>query len=534
MNRIPLAALYGRLSKEDLKKIKKGDDSESIKNQKLMLTEYAMRMGWQIYDFYIDEDISGIGEYRPEFERLIKDAERQEFDIVLCKSQSRFTRDMIQVEKIIHENFLEWGIRFIGLTDGADTAVAGNKKSRQINGLTNEWYVEDQSNNIKGVLKTKMEDGQFIGSFAPYGYEKDPNDKHKLIIDEEAASVVRLIYKLYLQGKGTHIIAQELSEKGIPKPTIYKQNKGYNFTVPNLGKFNLWGHTTINRILRNQVYIGTLIQGKETTVSYKNRKRINVDEDKWIVIENNHESIIDKKDFYNVQSLLDSKRRVLTKKKESHIFATKVKCAHCGGSMIRCTTRGKSYDDMTYAYLKCKNNTLSKGKICNHKNRISFEDLYKAVEEEFLELIEIYKSNSAAIDNTTNLIRRVDYASEINKLNLEFKKVDYKIKEKERAITNLYLDKSNGLVDDKMYSMISGTLLEEIKQLECSKKSMHQDIENLEVLENQKISADQLLKKYLESNKQLTHEIVVECIDYITISAVDEDGNREINIYWKL
>ena len=155
MNRIPLAALYGRLSKEDLKKIKKGDDSESIKNQKLMLTEYAMRMGWQIYDFYIDEDISGIGEYRPEFERLIKDAERQEFDIVLCKSQSRFTRDMIQVEKIIHENFLEWGIRFIGLTDGADTAVAGNKKSRQINGLTNEWYVEDQSNNIKGVLKPR-------------------------------------------------------------------------------------------------------------------------------------------------------------------------------------------------------------------------------------------------------------------------------------------------------------------------------------------------------------------------------------------
>lgn len=145
-------AIYCRLSEEDRNKLNKDDDSESIQNQKNMLIEYTLKMGWQIYDIYSDDDFKGSDRNRPEFNRLLQDAEKKLFDIVLCKSQSRFTRELELVEKYIHGKFLEWNIRFIGYADNADTDNAGNKKSRQINGLVNEWYLEDLSNNIRSVF----------------------------------------------------------------------------------------------------------------------------------------------------------------------------------------------------------------------------------------------------------------------------------------------------------------------------------------------------------------------------------------------
>lgn len=526
-------ALYIRLSKEDMEKIKEGDDSESIKNQRLMLSEYSMKMNWQIYDFYVDEDISGAGEYRPEFERLLKDAKNREFDIVLCKSQSRFTRDMVEVEDIIHSKFLEWGIRFIGITDNADTAVPGNKKSRQINGLVNEWYLEDLSNNIRSTYRSKMEDGQFLGAFAPYGYKKDPQDKHKFVIDEEAAKVVRLIFQLYLQGKGTQAIAKILTGKGIPKPTFYKKSKGYKFNVPNLSKYAAWGHTTINRILKNPVYIGTLTQGKETTVSYKNRKRISVSPDKWVVKKNTHEPIISSNDFYKVQELLKSKRKVKRHQDETHIFATKVKCLHCGGTMVRYSTVSRKNKNIKYMYLRCKNNLLSP-EICKFKNRITYDELYKVVEAEFNDIINLYMANPEAVDSTKKMISRIDYADEIKQEEKKIKEIDYKILEKKRTLTSLYEDKAKKIVDEESYMAISSTILDEIAQFELTKKNVAQDIKRLKILEEQRVDKEEVLKKYIESNKKLTHEIVVECIDYIEIGAESGDGERDINIHWKL
>ena len=248
-------AIYIRLSKEDIDKINMGDNSESIKNQKLMLSEYATRKGWQIFDFYIDEDYSGADTSRPAFDRLLRDAEKREFDIVLCKQQNRFLRNLEAVEEIIHGKFYEWNIRFVSLLDGADTAIEGNKKSRQIHGMVDEWYLEDLSKNIKNTFRSKMKVGQYLGSFAPYGYKKDPEDRHKLIIDEEVADNVRRIFNLYLKGYGTHRIAQTLTKEGIERPSAYMKRKYENFSLPNVSDYNLWGHTTINRILRNPIYM---------------------------------------------------------------------------------------------------------------------------------------------------------------------------------------------------------------------------------------------------------------------------------------
>ena len=170
-------AIYCRLSEEDKNKRCVEDDSESIRNQKAMLCEYVYKHNWELYDIYSDEDYAGTDRERPQFKKLLEDAENKKFDIVLCKTQSRFTRELELVEKYIHGLFPIWGIRFISIVDNADTENKGNKKARQINGLVNEWYLEDMSENIKSVLTSKRKKGEHIGSFALYGYKKDPNKK---------------------------------------------------------------------------------------------------------------------------------------------------------------------------------------------------------------------------------------------------------------------------------------------------------------------------------------------------------------------
>ena len=220
-------AIYCRLSEEDRNKQFETDDSNSIQNQKSMLLQYAMEQGWELYNIYSDDDYTGSDRRRPEFNRLLKDAEQHRFDIILCKTQSRFTRELELVEKYIHGLFPIWGIRFISIVDNADTANKGNKKSRQINGLVNEWYLEDMSENIRSVLTNRRKNGFHIGAFALYGYKKDPNQKGHLIIDEEAAQVVRRIFDMTLE-------PLPLSEKCLPcfhKVTVKLQSPVCSMTA---------------------------------------------------------------------------------------------------------------------------------------------------------------------------------------------------------------------------------------------------------------------------------------------------------------
>ena len=237
------AAIYCRLSKEDEDKI---GESESIQNQKSMLLQYALENGFDIYQIYSDEDYSGIDRNRPAFNAMIEAASEHKFDVVLTKTQSRFTRDMELVEKYLHGKFMEWGVRFIAVVDHVDTNDTANKKSRQINGLINEWYLEDLSTNVRSVLDHKRKEGLFIGSFARYGYCKDPNAKGKLIIDPEAAEVVRRIFSMALNGIGAHKIARILNDEKIPSPTAYKQLHGihYRSALKNTNAA-LWSSPTI-------------------------------------------------------------------------------------------------------------------------------------------------------------------------------------------------------------------------------------------------------------------------------------------------
>ena len=212
--------IYERLSDEDKDKVNKEDVSESIKNQKnLLISEIEKRPDFVLVDEYSDEDLSGAGTYRPEFERLIRDCENGKIDVVLCKSQSRFSRDMEIVERYINNKFKEWNIRFISLVDNIDTDNKSNKKSIQILGLTNEWYLEDLSDNIKRTIRNKKESGQFTGSFAPYGYLRSEEDKHKLVIDPVASIIVKKIFEMAANGVGLSDITSYLNDNNIKTPS---------------------------------------------------------------------------------------------------------------------------------------------------------------------------------------------------------------------------------------------------------------------------------------------------------------------------
>lgn len=328
------AVLYLRLSKEDLNKLQEGDDSASIKNQRLMLTEYALSQGYRIERVYSDDDESGLYDDRPGFEHMMEDARLGEFDIVIAKSQSRFSRNMEHIEKYLHHDFPLLGIRFIGVADHADTENMGNKKARQINGLVNEWYCEDLSNNIRSVFKAKMKDGQFLGSSCPYGYRKDPEDHNHLLIDSYAASIVRRIYALYLDGYGKGKIASILSAEGVLIPTRYKQEVlGISYKNSRLlPETTAWSYQSIHTILKNPVYIGTLVQNKYNKISYKDKEKIKMPREAWIVAENTHEPIIDKHTFELVQEL-QKQRTKSVHATPNGIFSGKLFCADCKKAM---------------------------------------------------------------------------------------------------------------------------------------------------------------------------------------------------------
>lgn len=370
------AALYLRLSKEDLHKMKEGDDSISIRNQRLMLTDYALSHGYRIVEVYSDDDESGLYDDRPGFERMMEDARLGRFELVIAKSQSRFSRNMEHIEKYLHHDFPLLGIRFIGVADNADTQNMGNKKARQINGLVNEWYCEDLSDNIRSVFKAKMKDGQFLGSSCPYGYRKDPENHNHLLVDAYAASIVRKIYAWYLEGYGKAKIASMLSDEGILIPTRYKQEiLGIPYKNSKLlPETKAWSYQTVHTILGNPVYVGTLVQNKYNKVSYKDKEKVRMPRESWIVVEHTHEPIIDEHTFDLVQEL-QKQRTKSVHMMPIGVFSGKLFCADCKKSMERQYARHGKREFIGYV---CKTYKKQGKRFCE-SHKILKEELEDAV-----------------------------------------------------------------------------------------------------------------------------------------------------------
>lgn len=309
-------ALYLRLSKEDLiKDTKENSDlrvqySKSIINQENVLREYAQKNGFNVVEVYKDDDYSGLYNDRPGFEQMIEDAVAgKKFNIILSKTQSRFTRNSQHAEYYFNNLFKQYGIRFIGAFDGTDTGRYEMKKSMQIYGLVNEWYSEDLSNNIKCVFKSKQRAGEYLAASACYGYFKDENDRHHLVIDEYAAKVVRYIFKLYIAGESKRSIAKKLTDKNIPTPSIYKKEiLKINYYNPNFTGNRNWSYQTVHSVLNNEIYIGSVVANVSQKVSFKSKKKRKNKKEDWIVVKNCHEPIIDSQTWKKAQELQNIRR----------------------------------------------------------------------------------------------------------------------------------------------------------------------------------------------------------------------------------
>lgn len=523
------AALYLRLSKEDVDKINKGDDSESIINQRLLLMDYAIHHDMQVVDVYSDDDYSGLYDDRPEFDRLIRDSKLGKFNIVISKTQSRFTRNMEHMEKYLHHDFPLLGIRFIGVVDGVDTQNAGNKKSRQINGLINEWYCEDLSNNIRAVFQQKMKDGQFLGAFAPYGYLKDPKDKYKFVIDEYAANVVRRIYALFLEGHSTKSICNILQEDGVLNPTLYKQSLGLNYQnvkSDEFGvKYNLWSETTVKRILSNETYIGTLLQGTCKKASYKDKKVVPVPRDQWYVIENHHEAIIDAETFYMVAKLR-SKRRVCKENqngvKKTHIFAGKMRCADCGHTMIKSGGGG---------YLRCQLANKSRNKECT-THGINISAVEKCVKDRLQEIVSNVLEQGNYVSELENEVQDNGIKNREKDSKKQIRDIDIKREQISKSMKTLYADRVNNVVSYDMFCQLKDDFDLELNSLNEKRKNLLKEIELLEIEKKSRKNALDIVDKYTDYSV-LTHAMVNDFIDYIEIGEKNkETDEQEIVIHW--
>lgn len=515
-------AIYCRLSDEDRNKSSSSDDSESIQNQKLLLTKYVVERGWTIYKIYSDDDYSGLDRERPEFNRMLKDAEAGKFDIILCKHQSRFTREMEMVEKYLHGKLTEWGIRFISVTDNADTSEKGNKKSRQINGLVNEWYCEDISEAIRASFNIKREKGKFIGSFAPYGYTKDPKDKNSLIIDEAAARIVKQIYDWYLQGYGTQHIARLLDDKGIPNPTKYKQNQGLNFrNAAQTDGYGLWNKLTVKRILKNQLYIGNMVQGRTARINYKDKKKTELPPSSWIIVKDTHEAIIDKNTFKLVQERIAARIRS-TGTGTAHILASRIKCLDCGSTLNK-VSQGK------YSYLRCKLYCIDPKKELCRSHSINLEKLIEAVAEKIRICINRYSDEDYL---ARELMQEQDIERKIITLERSLKALDKRSKEIEITLASAYRDKANGKISEVEYRIISSNLAGEMENLTAKRKELTDELEKARNSINEVDKWVEVVRKY-KSFEQLTPEMVNELIEYIAVGEKDrETEEQKIIIHW--
>lgn len=512
-------AIYCRLSEEDRNKQFETDDSNSIQNQKAMLLQYAMEQGWELYNIYSDDDYTGADRRRPEFNRLLGDAEAKRFDIILCKTQSRFTRELELVEKYIHGLFPIWGIRFVSIVDNADTANKGNKKSRQINGLVNEWYLEDMSDNIRSVLTSRRLSGFHIGAFALYGYKKDPDRKGHLLIDEEAAAVVREVFTLFSQGYGKTAIARMLNDRGIPNPTEYKRLHGLRYKQPKGKNSTLWKYFAISDMLANEIYIGNMVQGKYGSVSYKTKQCKPRSKDEWYVVEGTHEPIINRELWDRVQKLVGERAKPFDVGTVG-LFAKKARCANCGYVMRSSKNRGRHY-------LQCSNRHVAKDSCIG--SFISVDVLEQLVIYELNRLSEEYLDKDLAVQNIEFSGNLQEQKSRLTNDIATYRK---KIEKYSKGIRDLYLDKVKGLLNESDYTEMTKDFMSNRDRLEKLITENEKQIAELD--ETIAVGDDrrELVDQYADL-KHLTREMVVELIDYIIVGKrLKGMEHAPIEIHW--
>ncbi len=387
---------YVRLSKED--KIK--DESNSITNQKEIITSYIKKNeDLELIDFYIDNGYSGTTFDRPDYKRMFNDLVSGKVNTVIVKDLSRFGRNHVESDNYIENILPGYNVRFISIIDDIDSLNKNNSTDSvliPLKNLMNDQYAKDISVKVRSTLKMKQLNGEFIGVTAPYGYLKNPKDKHKFIIDKEASYIVKKIFNMALLGKSRKEIAEHLNNKNVLTPSLYKLSKE-NTNNEELIRSKKWNAEIVNRILRNETYTGTLIQNIKTKPNYRTDKLIDVNKDEWIITKNHHEPIINKDKFDEVQQILNRKIKV-NKNDDIDLFSGYLKCSHCGSNL----TIKKSKNQI---YYYC--GSYIKDKSCL-KYSINKKNLEQKVKDEIMKNYDIEQLDRKTLNELIDMIYVID------------------------------------------------------------------------------------------------------------------------------
>jgi recombinase len=504
--------IYIRLSKEDEEK-EKYSESESIQNQRALLMQYIKENKLNFIAEYVDDGISGTSFDRPGFNKMIEDIENGKINMVITKDLSRLGRNYVQSGYYTETYFPEHNVRYIAILDNIDTAIdSANNDIAPFKSILNEMYAKDTSKKINSVLQSKRKQGEYLGT-APYGYKKDPENKYHLIIDEEAAKVVKLIFERYLEGYGTMQIADYLSEQKIPIPSDYNKKKRGAKSIT----YGLWAQSTVRFILSNEIYTGTVIQGKRKKLSFKSKKFIDVPEEDWVKVPNMHEAIVSIEDYERAKRIIESTKgsRVV---ENDYLFKGLLRCYDCKGYIgIR------SPDKNGNIYGRCQRyGRYGKFDVCSPHN---FN--YQVFEESMiLVLKEICKeySNKKRLEEIVKKSR----SKENKELDLRnrLKTYEAQIQKETRKLELLYEDRLSEIITVDSYIENANRIKNEVKEYQERIKEIQQELSGEENSKNKDEKLNNLVDEFLNMEKP-TKEIIREFIEKIEIHS-----DKQVDIYF--
>lgn len=523
-------ALYLRLSRDD----ELQGESSSITTQRSMLQQFAKDNQLNVIDVYIDDGWSGTNFDRPEFQRMIEDIESGRINCVVTKDLSRLGRNYILTGQYTELYFPSKQVRYIAIDDSVDSEK-GESEIAPFKNIINEWVARDTSRKVKSAMRVKFADGAHYGAYAPLGYKKHPDIKGKILIDEETSWIVLKIFDLAHQGMGAAKITKILREEKVPTSSWLNYQRYGTFAhvyedKPESKRYE-WTIGQVKNMLKDELYIGNSIHNKQSTISFKNKKKVRNPESEWFRVENTHEPLIDKDVFYQVQEQIKSRRRE-TKNKTTQIFSGLVKCGDCGWSMRFGTNNQNS---KPYSYYSCSfYGQFGKGYCSSHY--IRYDVLYESVLERLQYWSKEVRNDEekvlAKIQKAGNSERIMAKKKAISSL----KKAEKRQKEIDRLFMKMYEDRANEKITERNFSMLSTKYQGEQSELAEQIATLQ---EELKKSEQEMISAEKwidLIKEY-SMPKELTASLLNTMIEKILIHAPEksENGERiqEIEIYYR-
>ena len=506
MSNLKKTALYCRLSQDDGLE----GDSNSIQNQKNILQKFAEDHHFPNPCFYVDDGFSGGNFQRPAFQQMISDMENGEIGIIVTKDLSRLGRNQLHTGLYIEERFPMFGVRYIAINDNVDTDSNESNDLMPFKNLFNEWFIRDTSQKIRAVLKAKAERGERLGTRAPYGYRKDPDTK-KLIVDDEAAAIVRRIFAMCASGSGPSQVARILKKEQILTPTMYAYTRyGITHTCLDTAHPYNWSDSAIANLLENEIYLGNTINMKHSSRSYKDKRRVEHPREECLVFENTHPALITREVWDVVQRVRKNKRR-LTKMEEQNKYSGLVFCADCGSNMVlhRAHTMSASYNHFTCRTYK-KDGEACTGHYIREcvLDEVVLEDLRRvtAMAREHPEKFAAYIGSKQSAELQREIRRQERELAAMRKRKAEL----------DAIFKKLYEDSVLGRITTEQFQMLSGSYTEEQNLITVGIPQKENEIQRLRETVNETDSFLYKAKRYTDIT-ELTPELLRLFIERIVV-----------------